>query len=103
MQWIDIGTSKAANITMLVISGINIIYCGRTFYTSAWKQLINASANMDTLVAMSTAISFLFSVFNTFWGDMVWDSRNIGYHTYYDASVMIITFILTGRDRKSVV
>lgn len=97
MQWIDIGTSKAANITMLVISGINIIYCGRTFYTSAWKQLINASANMDTLVAMSTAISFLFSVFNTFWGDMVWGSRNIGYHTYYDASVMIITFILTGR------
>ena len=54
-------------------------------------------ASMDTLVALSTGISFLFSVFNTFWGDSVWGSRGIEWHTYYDASVMIITFVLTGR------
>ena len=52
---------------------------------------------MDTLVALSTGISFLFSVFNTFWGESVWGSRGIAWHTYYDASVMIITFVLTGR------
>ena len=52
---------------------------------------------MDTLVAMSTAISFLFSVFNTFWGEQFWGARGIEWHTYYDASVMIITFVLTGR------
>ncbi|NPD92785.1 heavy metal translocating P-type ATPase [Xylanibacter muris] len=97
MKWINIENITAANIAMLAIALVNIIYCGRMFYASAWKQLTNASANMDTLVAMSTAISFLFSVFNTFWGDTTWGIRNIEYHTYYDASVMIITFILTGR------
>lgn len=49
------------------------------------------------LVAMSTAISFIFSVFNTFWGDSFWTPRGIAWHTYYDASVMIISFVLTGR------
>ena len=52
---------------------------------------------MDTLVALSTLIAFLFSVFNTFWGESVWSSRGIVWHTYYDASVMIITFVLTGK------
>ena len=52
---------------------------------------------MDTLVALSTGIAFLFSTFNTFWGDAVWASRGIVWHTYFDASVMIITFVLTGR------
>ena len=52
---------------------------------------------MDTLVALSTLIAFLFSAFNTFWGDAVWGVRSIEWHTYFDASVMIITFVLTGR------
>jgi len=52
---------------------------------------------MDTLVALSTAISFLFSTFNTFWGEAFWTARGIENHTYFDASVMIITFVLTGR------
>ncbi len=97
MGWIAVGGRDAANQTMLIISLVNIIYCGRLFYVNAWRQLMHRSANMDTLVAMSTMISFLFSVFNTFWGDSFWGKRGIEWHTYYDASVMIITFVLTGR------
>ncbi len=97
MGWIAVGGRDAANQTMLIISRVNIIYCGRQFYVNAWRQLMHRSANMDTLVAMSTMISFLFSVFNTFWGDSFWGKRGIEWHTYYDASVMIITFVLTGR------
>ena len=97
MGWIAVGGRDAANQTMLIISLVNIIYCGRQFYVNAWRQLLHRSANMDTLVAMSTMISFLFSVFNTFWGDSFWGKRSIEWHTYYDASVMIITFVLTGR------
>ena len=52
---------------------------------------------MDTLVALSTLIAFLFSTFPTFFGEMVWGARGIEWHTYFDASVMIITFVLTGR------
>lgn len=97
MSWLNVGNNFAANQTMLIISLINLCYCGRMFYVNAWRQLMHKSANMDTLVAMSTLISFLFSVFNTFWGDSFWGSRGIDNHTYYDASVMIITFVLTGR------
>lgn len=97
MKWINIGSNDTANQTMLTISLINIACCGRRFYASAWKQLRLGTANMDTLVAMSTLISFVFSVFNTFWGDSFWGSRGMENHTYYDASVMIITFVLTGR------
>lgn len=97
MKWISIGSNMAANQTMLIIALVNIACCGRRFYTSAWKQLAHGTANMDTLVAMSTLISFIFSVFNTFWGDSFWIPRGIENHVYYDASVMIITFVLTGR------
>jgi len=97
MGWIYIGTRDAANQTMLIIALLNLMYCGRQFYTSACRQLLHGSANMDTLVALSTGISFLFSAFNTFWGEQVWGARGIGWHTWFDASVMIITFVLTGR------
>ena len=97
MGWIAVGGRDAANQTMLIISLVNMIYCGRQFYVNAWRQVVHRSANMDTLVAMSTMISFLFSVFNTFWGDSFWGVRGMEWHTYYDASVMIITFVLTGR------
>jgi Cu2+-exporting ATPase len=97
MNWFHIGSRDVANQTMLMISLVNLLYCGRQFYQIAWQQLMHASANMDTLVAMSTAISFLFSVFNTFWGDAFWTVRGMTWHTYYDASVMIVTFVLTGR------
>ena len=97
MGWLVVGGRDAANQVLLIVSAINMIYCGRQFYATAWRQLLHRSANMDTLVALSTAISFLFSVFNTFWGDTFWGARGIEWHTYYDASVMIITFVLTGR------
>ena len=97
MQWIDLGSRDIANQVALLIALANMLYCGRQFYVSSFRQLRHGSANMDTLVALSTGIAFLFSAFNTFWGDAVWASRGVVWHTYFDASVMIITFVLTGR------
>lgn len=97
MGWLNVGNKDAANQVMLLLAALNLVYCGRRFYTSAWRQTVHGTANMDTLVAMSTAVSFAFSMFNTFWGDGFWASRGLENHTYYDASVMIITFVLTGR------
>ena len=96
MGWISLPRDYA-NQCSLIIALLNIVYCGRQFYQTAWRQLLHGSANMDTLVALSTGISFLFSAFNTFWGEQVWGGRGIEWHTYFDASVMIITFVLTGR------
>lgn len=97
MRWIDLGSRDIANQVALLIALANMLYCGRQFYVSSFRQLRHGSANMDTLVALSTGIAFLFSTFNTFWGDAVWASRGVVWHTYFDASVMIITFVLTGR------
>lgn len=103
MGWISMGAESelaARNINnqmALIIALVNMIWCGKGFYISAWKQLKHATANMDSLVALSTMIAFLLSAFNTFWGDDVWGGRGIEWHTYFDASVMIITFVLTGR------
>ena len=97
MRWIDLGSRDIANQVALLIALANMLYCGRQFYVSSFRQLRHGSANMDTLVALSTGIAFLFSTFNTFWGDAVWASRGVAWHTYFDASVMIITFVLTGR------
>ena len=97
MRWIDLGSRDITNQVALLIALANMLYCGRQFYVSSFRQLLHGSANMDTLVALSTGIAFLFSTFNTFWGDAVWASRGVVWHTYFDASVMIITFVLTGR------
>lgn len=97
MGWISLGSRDMNNQVALILALLNIVYCGRQFYVSACRQLRHLTANMDTLVALSTAISFLFSAFNTFWGDAVWTSRGVEWHTYFDSSVMIITFVLTGR------
>lgn len=97
MHWINFGNNNTSNQVALLVALGNMLYCGKQFYVSAWKQLKNGLANMDTLVALSTLIAFLFSVFNTFWGEAVWSSRGIVWHTYFDASVMIITFVLTGK------
>ena len=93
----DSHASAFNNQISLIIALLNMLYCGRMFYVSAWKQLKHRTANMDSLVALSTLIAFLFSAFNTFFGEMVWGARGIEWHTYFDASVMIITFVLTGR------
>ena len=96
MGWIS-HTGSFANQICLLLALANLLYCGKQFYVSAWKQLLHHTANMDSLVALSTLIAFLFSTFNTFFGEMVWGARGIEWHTYFDASVMIITFVLTGR------
>ena len=91
------GDSAFNNQICLILALFNMFYCGRRFYVSAAKQLVHRTANMDSLVALSTLIAFLFSTFNTFFGEAVWGARGIEWHTYFDASVMIITFVLTGR------
>ena len=97
MGWWHVGSRDVTNQFAMIIALLNMVYCGRQFYVTSWKQLRHGTANMDVLVALSTAIAFLFSTFNTFFGDAVWTSRGIEWHTYFDASVMIITFVLTGR------
>lgn len=98
MGWISLGSTPAfANQAALLLALANLAFCGRRFYVSAWRQLLHKTANMDSLVALSTAIAFLFSTFNTFWGEQVWGVRGMDSPTYFDASVMIITFVLTGR------
>lgn len=97
MGWISLGSTAFANQAALLLALANLIFCGRRFYISAWRQLLHKTANMDSLVALSTAIAFLFSAFNTFWGEQVWGVRGMDSPTYFDASVMIITFVLTGR------
>lgn len=97
MGWISLGSTAFANQAALLLALANLVFCGRRFYVSAWRQLLHKTANMDSLVALSTAIAFLFSAFNTFWGEQVWGVRGMDSPTYFDASVMIFTFVLTGR------
>ena len=73
-----------------------MILFGGSFYTGAWKQAKLGRSNMDTLVALSTSIAFLFSAFNTFFPEF-WYSRGLEPHVYYEASVVIIAFVLTGK------
>uniref|UniRef100_A0AB33JE90 Heavy metal translocating P-type ATPase n=1 Tax=Prevotella sp. GTC17262 TaxID=3236797 RepID=A0AB33JE90_9BACT len=97
MGWIAVSNRDIANQAAMLLALANFVYCGRGFFVSAVRQMRHGTANMDTLVALSTSIAFLFSTFNTFWGATVWGARGIEWHTYFDASVMIITFVLTGR------
>ena len=89
MHWLPIGGPSTVNQVALLIALANMYLCGRQFYVSSVKQLRHGAANMDTLVALSTSIAFLFSAYNTFWGDASL--------TYFDSCGMIITFVLTGR------
>ncbi|MBO6496573.1 MAG: copper-translocating P-type ATPase [Roseivirga sp.] len=73
-----------------------LFWFGRSFYVNAWKQAKHGKANMDTLVALSTGIAFIFSVFNTLFPDF-WHARGIHPHVYYEAATVIITFISLGK------
>ncbi|MDD3108214.1 MAG: heavy metal translocating P-type ATPase, partial [Alistipes sp.] len=81
---------------MLGLSLPVIFYFGRTFFVGAWKQARHGQAGMDTLVALSTSIAFLFSLFNTLW-PAFWINRGMTPHVYYEAATMIIAFILIGK------
>lgn len=93
MRWIAIEPASAASCVMAALALCSMLLCGRPFYAGAWRQLRHGMANMDTLVAMSTLISFLFSVCMAFRGG----ADGAGHHTYFDSTTMIIAFILTGR------
>ena len=80
----------------MVLSAPVVFYFGRIFFINAWKQARHGKANMDTLVAMSTGIAFLFSAFNTFFPEF-WLERGIRPHVYYEAAAVVITFISLGK------
>lgn len=73
-----------------------ILYFGRIFFVNAWRQAKHGKANMDTLVALSTGIAFLFSTFNTFYPEF-WHSRGLHAHVYYEAAAVVIAFISLGK------
>lgn len=85
-----------ANIIMLLLSIPVIFVFGRSFYINAWKQAKIGRSNMDTLVALSTSIAFIFSLFNTIFPEF-WYSRGLEPHVYYEAATVIIAFVLTGK------
>lgn len=85
-----------ANITMWLLATPVLLVWGRGFYVNAWHQLKNKTANMDSLVALSTGIAYVFSVFNTVYPEY-WHSKGLHPHVYYEASVVIIFFILLGK------
>jgi P-type Cu2+ transporter len=73
-----------------------IFWFGRGFFINAWKQTIHLKANMDTLVALSTGIAYVFSMFNTFFPEF-WINRGLAPHVYFESASVIITFILLGK------
>lgn len=81
---------------MLAFTFPVMLIFGRGFFMNAWRQLKHGHANMDTLVAVSTGIAFLFSLFNTIWPEY-WTSRGLEAHVYYEAAAVIIALILLGR------
>jgi P-type Cu2+ transporter len=85
-----------ANEIMWIFSTPVILWLGRDFYINAWKQAKHRSANMDTLVALSTGVAYVFSVFNTLFPHF-WHERGLHAHVYFEAASVIIAFILLGK------
>src|SRR5690606_7675162 len=85
-----------ANVIMWVFSTPVVLWLGRDFFINAWKQAKHRSANMDTLVALSTGIAYFFSVFNMFFAEF-WIQRGLEAHVYFEAASVIIAFILLGK------
>lgn len=85
-----------ANEIMWILSTPVVLWLGRSFFVNAWKQAKHRSANMDTLVALSTGIAYVFSVFNLFFPEF-WLERGLEAHVYFEAAAVIVAFILLGR------
>lgn len=85
-----------ANYIMWALSTPVIAIFGRQFFVGAWKQAKHRSANMDTLVALSTGIAYIFSVFNTLYPQF-WHERGLHAHVYFEAAAVVVTFILLGK------
>ncbi len=84
------------NWIMWILSTPVLFWYGRSFFINAWKQTKHGKANMDTLVALSTGIAYIFSVFNTL-NPEFWHSRGLHAHVYFEAATVVITFILLGK------
>ncbi len=89
-----------ANAIMFALATPVVFVFGAQFFKGAWRQLRHRSANMDTLVALSTGIAWLFSVSNMLFASW-WEARGIHPHVYFEASAVIIAFILLGRTLES--
>ncbi|MHB1179576.1 MAG: heavy metal translocating P-type ATPase [Daejeonella sp.] len=85
-----------ANWISLGLTTPVLFWFGRNFFINAWRQARHGKANMDTLVALSTGIAFVFSAFNTIYPQF-WHLRGIYPHVYYEAASVIITFISLGK------
>lgn len=85
-----------ANWLMLVLSTPVLVVFGRSFFVNAWKQTKHGKANMDTLVALSTGVAYLFSLFNTVYPDF-WHNRGLHPYVYYEAAAVVIVFIMLGK------
>ena len=85
-----------ANYVMWVLSTPVILGFGKDFFINAWKQTKHGSANMDTLVALSTGVAYIFSVFNTLFPDY-WHSKGLHAHVYFESAAVVIAFILLGK------
>lgn len=84
------------NWIMMILAAAILFYFGRHFFIHAFRQARHGRANMDTLVALSTGIAFLFSTFNTFYPEF-WTSRGLEAHVYFEAAAVIIVFISLGK------
>ncbi len=85
-----------ANVIMWMFATPVVLWLGRDFFINAWKQAKHRSANMDTLVALSTGIAYLFSVFNMLFPHF-WHQKGLEAHVYFEAAAVIIAFILLGK------
>ena len=92
----DMGMTACGRWLLAALTAIVLIYSGREFYVRAWKMLCRRSANMDTLVALSTASAWLFSLFLIVFPDFS-NAHGLGGHVYFDSAAMIAAFVLTGR------
>jgi len=88
--------SNLYNYIMLVLTIPVLAFFGKDFFINAWKQATHGKANMDTLVALSTGVAFIFSSFNTFFPEF-WHARGLHPHVYFEAAAVIIFFILLGK------
>ncbi|TLU97344.1 MULTISPECIES: heavy metal translocating P-type ATPase [Dyadobacter] len=84
------------NWIMMALSAPVVFYLGRSFFMNAFKQATHGKANMDTLVALSTGIAFVFSAFNTIYPEF-WHNRGLHAHVYYEAAAVVIAFISLGK------
>lgn len=85
-----------ANAVMWALSTPVVLVFGRQFFINAWKQTRHRTANMDTLVALSTGMAYVFSVFNVLYPSF-WTSRGLEAHVYFETAAVVITFILLGK------